>query len=168
MNEDAELHESEADLPRAGLLRRLAALVYDAFLVAAIWMLLGYIVVAIFGTESNQVVNEQVQTDPIQDVILFTLMVASCTGFYLYFWLRSGQTLGMLAWRLRLEDRDGSLVTPVQGLKRFFAAWPAFFCLGIGYFWLYFDGNGDTLHDRLCRTRVVLVPRSKRPLDKPL
>ncbi len=168
MSESPEQEDINAELPRAGLLRRLAALLYDAFLVAAIWMLLGYIVVAIFGTESNQVINEQVQTDPVQDFVLFTLMVASCTGFYLYFWLRSGQTLGMLAWRLRLENIDGTLVTPTQGLKRFIAAWPAFFCLGIGYFWLYFDANRDTLHDRLCKTRVVLVPRSKRPLDKPL
>lgn len=151
-------------LPRAGLFRRLAALLYDSFLVAAIWMLLGYVVLAFFGADSNQVVNERVETDPLQDFILFTMMVLSCSGFYLYFWMRSGQTLGMLAWRMRLEDLDGQLLRPGQALLRFLAAWPSFFCLGLGYLWLYVDINGDTLHDRLCKTRVVLVPREKRPL----
>ena len=43
--------EKPADFPVAGLWRRLAALLYDGFLVAAIWMVLGYLIQFAFGTE---------------------------------------------------------------------------------------------------------------------
>lgn len=144
-------------------MRRLAALLYDAFLVAAIWMLLGYLVQFIFGPESNQVVEGRVLTDPLQDAVLFCLMLGSSATFYCYFWMSRGQTLGMLAWRLKVQDHHGDIVTLRQALLRFALAWPAFLCAGLGYLWLYLDKNGDALHDRLSGTEVVLVPRSHRP-----
>ncbi|MBL6817311.1 MAG: RDD family protein, partial [Pseudomonadales bacterium] len=64
-------HESSEGLPAAGLWRRLAAMLYDGFLVVAIWMVLGYFIQFVFGTETNQVVNGRVETDPIQDTVLF-------------------------------------------------------------------------------------------------
>lgn len=155
--------ENTTAYPRAGLWRRLAALLYDGFLVAAIWMFLGYIVQFIFGVDSNQLVDGRVQTDPIQDVVLFTLMLGSAAGFYCYFWLRSGQTLGMLAWRLQVQNRHGGKLSLQQALWRFVLAWPAFFAAGLGYLWLYLDSNKDAVHDRLSGTKVVLVPRTHRP-----
>ena len=149
--------------PRAGLLRRLAALLYDGFLVAAIWMLLGYSLQFIVGSNSNQLVNGVVQTDPLIDNILFLLMLASSSGFYIWFWTRSGQTLGMIAWSIKLVANDGNLITVRQGIIRFLAAWPAFFMFGLGYLWLYIDPNGDTLHDKLSNSKVIVVPKSHRP-----
>lgn len=150
-------------LPSAGLLRRLAALLYDAFLVASIWMLVGFLVQLVFGPDTSQLVDGRVQTDALQGNILFVLMLASCSGFYLWFWTRSGQTLGMIAWRIKLVDRHGQLITVQQGIVRLIAAWPAFFLLGLGYLWLYVDPDGDALHDRFSKTRVVIVPKSQRP-----
>ena len=97
MTEVKQVNEASEPLPTAGLMRRLAALLYDGFLVAAIWMVLGFILQLIVGTQSNQLVDGVVQTDPILDAILFTIMVASGSGFYIWFWIRSGQTLGMIA-----------------------------------------------------------------------
>ena len=144
-------------------MRRLAALLYDAFLVAAIWMLLGYLLQFIFGPDSNQVVDGRVITNPVQDAVLFSLMLASSATFYCYFWMRNGQTLGMLAWRLKLQNHRGEIIPLRQALLRFVLAWPAFLCAGLGYLWLYLDSEGDALHDRLSGTEVVLVPRSHRP-----
>jgi len=67
---------------RAGLLRRLEALLYDGFLVAAIWMLLGFIMQLIFGPDINQLIDGQVQTNPLIDNILFLLMLATSSGFF--------------------------------------------------------------------------------------
>jgi uncharacterized RDD family membrane protein YckC len=152
-----------AQLPAAGLWRRLAALLYDGFLVVAIWFLLGYIMQFIFGSDSNQLVDGQVQTDPLQDTLLFILMMGSALGFYGFFWIRSGQTLGMIAWRIRTQTADGRLISPGQALLRWLLAWPAFACGGLGYLWLLLDRNGDAAHDRLSGTRVVLLPKSHRP-----
>lgn len=145
----------------AGLLRRLAALLYDAFLVLAIWMALGFAAQFIAGVETNRVIDGRVQTDPVFGLLLFALMCASAAAFYVWFWTRGGQTLGMLAWRIRAQSRDGSPMTVRQALLRFLCAWPSFFLFGLGYLWLYFDPQGDAAHDRLSKTRVVLLPRCK-------
>ncbi len=158
-----ELTEPQSDLPRAGLLRRLAALLYDGCLVAAIWIALGFTLQLLFGSDSNQLVDGVVQTNPVADTVLFLLMVASGSGFYIWFWTQSGQTLGMIAWRIRVESRNGGLINFQQGVIRYIAAWPAFFLFGLGYVWLYLDRHRDTAHDKLSASKVVLLPKSYRP-----
>lgn len=160
---DNNVPASEALLPSAGLWRRIAALLYDAFLVFAIWMVLGFVLQFIVGTDTSQLVDGRVQTDPVLNVIVFLGEVGSASGFYIWFWMRTGQTLGMIAWRIKAVSRDGSLMSLQQGALRWLLAWPAFFCLGIGYLWRYFDANGDALHDKYSGTRVVLLPNGSRP-----
>ena len=126
-------------------------------------MLLGYIVQFAFGVDSNQIIDGRVQTNPIQDAVLFSLMLGSSFGFYAYFWIRSGQTLGMIAWRLKMVRLDNQLVSLRDALHRYILAWPAFLLLGIGYLWLFVDAEGDGAHDKLSKTKVLLVPRSHRP-----
>ncbi|OGT74326.1 MAG: hypothetical protein A3H44_00390 [Gammaproteobacteria bacterium RIFCSPLOWO2_02_FULL_57_10] len=147
----------------AGLLRRLAALLYDAFLVFAIWMVMGFAVQFIVGPDTSQLVDGRVVTNPVLDVIIFAGEAGSAATFYIWFWMRTGQTLGMIAWRIKTVSATGGLVSFQQGLLRFLLAWPAFFCLGLGYLWLYVDPNGDALHDKLSGTRVLLLPKSARP-----
>jgi uncharacterized RDD family membrane protein YckC len=154
-----------ADLPRAKLMRRLAALLYDGFLVFAIWMLIGFILQLVVGPDTNELVDGVVKTNPVTSALLFTLMVISASGFYLWFWQKNGQTLGMMSWRIKLVTTDNQLVDLKYGLVRYFLAWPSFFCAGIGYFWLYLDSEGDALHDKLSHTKVVVVPKSHRPLN---
>lgn len=150
-------------LPSAGLWRRLAALLYDAFLVFSIWMVLGFALQFLVGPNTNHLVDGRVQTDPVLSVILFVAMVCSAAGFYIWFWMRTGQTLGMIAWRIKAVSRSGSLMTLQQGVLRWVLAWPAFFLFGIGYLWRYIDPNGDALHDIYSGTRVVLLPKGSRP-----
>lgn len=155
---------AEITPPIAGLLRRLAALLYDAFLVAAIWMLLAFILQLFVGTETNQLVDGRVETDPVLDAILFTLMVISCTGFYLLFWTKSGQTTGMIAWRIKAVQENGQAITVKQGLIRFFVAWPSMLLLGIGFLCLLWDREAGTFHDRVSATKVIIIPKAQRPL----
>lgn len=154
---------AEALLPSAGLWRRLAALLYDAFLVAAIWMAFGFLLQFIVGPDTSQLVDGRVQTDPVLDVIVFLVEVGSAAGFYLWFWTHTGQTLGMIAWRIKAVSRAGGLMSVQQGVLRWGLAWPAFFLLGGGYLWRYVDANRDALHDKLSGTRVVLLPKGSRP-----
>ncbi len=156
---------NHASFPRAGLLRRLAALLYDGFLVAALWMLIGFCIQIIVGPDSNRLVDGVVETNPWVDAVTFLLMVASASGFYIWFWIKSGQTLGMVSWRLKVLSTDNKLLTAPQAALRFFLAWPAFFALGAGYLWLYVDKNKDAAHDRLSKSKVVLVPKSHRPFN---
>lgn len=148
---------------KAGLLRRLAALLYDGFLVFSLWMILGYAIQAILGVETNQVVDGKPVTSTFADILYFTMEAASASTFYIWFWRRTGQTLGMIAWRIKATSADGSVMTMQQAAIRFVLAWPSFFCFGIGFLWLYFDKNHDALHDKLSGTQVLLLPKSARP-----
>jgi len=152
-----------ADNPSAGLGRRLAAMLYDGFLVVSIWFLLGFLMQLVFGGTGNEMVDGEVQTDPLRSGILFTLMMLSSWGFYAWFWTRSGQTLGMIAWRIRTESSHGGLISGPQTVFRWLLAWPSFFFLGVGYLWIYIDPDGNALHDRYSGSRVVLLPKSHVP-----
>ena len=142
---------------RAGLLRRMAALLYDSFLIGAIWLILGYVIQFMFQFKSNQVVNGIVETDSLVNAITFLMMLLSSSSFYLYFWRRGGQTLGMMSWKLKIISKSCDPITIRQGIIRFLCAWPSFFCLGLGYIWLYFDPENDTVHDKLSKTFIAFV-----------
>lgn len=151
------------EYPRAGLLRRMAALLYDAFLVAALWMSLGFVLQMIFGTDTSQLVDGRVVVDPLYQTLVFAMMVSSAATFYIWFWHRTGQTLGMIAWRIKVLSLDNNHLSLKQGLIRFFAAWPAFWIGGLGYLWMYIDKDGDALHEKFSRSKTVLLPKGSRP-----
>jgi len=80
---------------------------------------------------------------------------------YLYFalaWVRTGQTLGLKAWRLRVERRDGARLTWGDTLRRFLAGGLALLPLGLGLLWVLVDRERLAWHDRLSATRVVRLP----------
>lgn len=158
--------EEIAVLPRAGLLRRLAALLYDMFLVAAIWLCAGYIILFVFGLfadNTSELVDGTVVTHPVLSALQLLMMVSTAMWFYIWFWRRTGQTLGMIAWRIRALRLDNQPITLRQGLIRFVLAWPAFWGFGLGYLWMYVDSNHDAIHEKLSATKTVVLPKHARP-----
>jgi uncharacterized RDD family membrane protein YckC len=158
--------EELAALPRAGLLRRLAALLYDMFLVAAMWLCLGYVIIFGFGffaENTSELVDGQIVTHPILSFLQLVMMVSTVTGFYVWFWHRTGQTLGMIAWRIRALSVDNQPLSLRQGLLRFVLAWPSFWLLGAGYLWIFIDRQRDALHEKLSASKTVLLPKHARP-----
>jgi len=78
---------------------------------------------------------------------MFILVVFA--AYFLWCWLRGGQTLAMKAWRVRLVD-----VTPRKAVLRFLLALALF---PVSILWALFDRDRQFLHDRLAGTRLVLV-----------
>ena len=70
-------------------------------------------------------------------------------AYFLWSWLRGGQTLAMKAWRIRLID-----ITPASALLRLILA-AILVPTGISLIWALFDRDRQFLHDRLARTRLV-------------
>ena len=68
-------------------------------------------------------------------------------AYFLWCWLRGGQTLAMKAWHIRLVD-----VTPQRALIRLVLAG---MLLPISVVWAVFDRDRQFLHDRLAGTRLV-------------
>ena len=75
--------------------------------------------------------------------------------YFLWCWLRGGQTLPMKTWKIRITSEDGKNISAGQGAIRYLAAWFSLLCLGSGFLWAIFDSDGQFLHDRLAGTRVT-------------
>jgi uncharacterized RDD family membrane protein YckC len=133
----------------AGLFRRLAAMVYDLFLLFALFMLVGFVGVGIAGGEVEH---------PLFRLTVLLVPVI----FYGYFWRKTGQTLGMLAWRIRVQTPQGEPVNLKQTLLRLLGGLLSWSCLGLGYFWLFFDQDKRTWPDLLSGTQVVVIPKNKK------
>lgn len=89
---------------------------------------------------------------------LFQLWLLLVLGLYFgYCWTRTGQTLAMKTWRIRLQRRDGALLTPRQAAFRFVTACWTLLPLGLGFWWALLDRDRQFLHDRLAGTRIVKV-----------
>ena len=109
---------SVASVALAGLPRRLAAIVYDSLLligvlIGATALALG-LVVAIIGGAAFKAHNPLAGNPFLQTYLLLV-----CFFFYGGFWTHGGQTLGMRAWRLRLQRRDSRDISWWQALLRF-------------------------------------------------
>jgi uncharacterized RDD family membrane protein YckC len=140
----------------AGFGRRFAALIYDGFLLAALLMI--YTGVILIFTR-RAVLPENYGAW----VHLYRAgLIAVIAAYYVLNWIRSGQTLGMRAWHLRVVSDAGSRLNTTSALLRFlcgFLAWPP---AALGVLWLYLDPDRLAIHDRLSRTRVVRVERRAR------
>jgi uncharacterized RDD family membrane protein YckC len=130
------------ELPRSGLGLRLLAMFYDSLLLFS--ALLVATALALLATRGTLHYH-----NPFFRTFLFLI----CFGFYTWFWLHGGQTLGMRAWRLRVQRLDGKPITIWQALLRSLA------CAGLGFLWMLIDRNRMTWHDRFSETVIVRLPK---------
>lgn len=167
-----------ASVQSAGPLRRIGAFVYDTLLVAALLML----TTALFLPFTRGRIASELGWVFYGYRIALVAVMAS---FFVFFWTAKGRTLGMQAWRLRIERLDGSLPTVRDALMRLLFAlvpWlPALVAIVIGIqlkwplatrigYWLFvlvlvnyaiarFDASGRSWHDRFLQTRIRLIPK---------
>lgn len=139
----------------AGFLRRAASLIYDAFLLAALLMI--FTGGALFLTHGAAILPE---TAGGWVYVYRAGLVAVIAGYYIINWLRSGQTLGMRAWRLRAVNDAGNRMSLRAALLRSFFGFFAWAPAALGVLWLYLDPEHLALHDRFSRTRVVRLTSS--------
>lgn len=76
--------------------------------------------------------------------------------FFTSFWAHGGQTLGMRAWRIKLEREDGDAAGWRDALLRLCACLLSWLPAGMGFLWVVIDKGGRTWHGRLSHTRMVL------------
>ena len=135
-----------------GLARRLAAMLYDWLLLFALMLVATSLITLPLGMPSGiGLVSFQAFT--------FILIPA---GFFIGFWVRGGQTLGMRSWRIKLVTESGQPLRLSSAVLRLLAALLSLLPCGLGFIWMLFDADRLAWHDRLSRTRMVMVvARSK-------
>ncbi|MDK1289193.1 RDD family protein [Pseudoalteromonas umbrosa] len=152
--------------PRAGFNRRVASLIYDALVVIAFAMLTtvvflglvqGMISLGWYSLEGHEDVSALIQSTPALYYSRSSLLVIVSVSFFSYFWTKSGQTIGMRAWRLKVQNPNGQLLTWPQAILRSLAA-----LLGLGNLLVLFDiKHKRALQDLLCRTEVLVLSKEE-------
>ena len=142
------------------LFRRLAAWFYDILVVTAVLMLAGGIAMAIISLLLHfNILNldpfEDVSTYLTQHIIassIYTLYLCCViVGFYTYFWTHGGQTLGMRAWKLKLQNKDG---TPIKLSQAFIRVTTAI--LGFGNL-LAFNTKRRAFQDIMSQCEMIVT-----------
>tara|TARA_B110000495_G_C23039778_1_gene622795 strand:+ start:315 stop:815 length:501 start_codon:yes stop_codon:yes gene_type:complete len=148
--------------PRAGFRRRMASWLYDLLLAVAVYMTAGAASFLIISLLVHFTVFDLQGYEHLSDTITNTywLLLPNelwklgwVAFFFVWFWSKSGQTLGMKAWRLKVQNQDGSLMTKTTAMKRLLPT-----LLGLGNFAVLVDRkNKLSIQDRLTDTEVVLL-----------
>lgn len=79
-------------------------------------------------------------------------------GYYGYLEGERGQTLGKQVLNIKVVDQNtGAFIGVGRGVGRYFARWiSAIPCL-LGFFWMIWDGESQTWHDKIVSNRVVVA-----------
>lgn len=132
----------------APLWPRFGAAVYDGMLLFGLCFIASWIFVTTLGdaTHGGRRIAHQ------------AWLLIVCGGYFLFCWRRSGQTLGMKTWGLRLVGADGGKVPTGRALARYGLAIAGLIGAGAGFVWAFIDRDRQFLHDRLLGTRIVRAP----------
>ncbi len=120
-------------------------MVYESFLLCGVAFFAGLLFLGVTGSTPGGWPRHAFQ------VYLFLVIGLYFAGS----WRRSGQTLAMKTWSLRLVGADGARITLRQAMLRYACAWPCLALVGIGIIYALFDRERQFLHDRLAGTKIV-------------
>lgn len=156
--------EHAAAFPRAGFLRRLAAMVYDLLvavavgMVAAMAMILTLVILlenGVLDKQGYEHTSELIQQSMLYKVIIQIWVGGWVLGFFLWFWRNGGQTIGMRAWRMRLFSTNDQPFTYYRALFRVLASLG-----GLGTLLVLLDvKHKQSLQDRLAKTEMLVLTK---------
>lgn len=138
--------DPECRLRLAPLGMRLLSLAYEGVLLFGILFVASYLFVGL---------ARDAQTG-MPRLVFQVYVLAVCGAYFVFCWARSGQTLPMKTWRIRLVTEQGKPLAVGRAFQRYLLAVPSVLS-GIGVLWALVDRDRQFLHDRLAKTRIVRV-----------
>ena len=145
------------------LLRRFAAMVYDTLLITAISILYGAVMTGInVAVKGVPEMGERISWG-VFGVVVFVGWLFTLGLFFCYFWHKSGQTLGMKTWRMKIvNDDDLNCPSYLKCALRILCAPISLLLCGAGYWLMYTNPERQTLHDKISKTRTLLLSKEKQ------
>ncbi|WP_158584207.1 RDD family protein [Salinibius halmophilus] len=147
------------------LVVRLLAIVYETLVIGALIMLYAFaaealmVLLQLTPAPSAELHDATYSQHPLYFVGLFTFIWL----YFAFFWRRSGQTVAMQAWRLKLTNARGdSRPTWLQTFIRFLAAIVSLLLLGSGYLIALLRSDKKTLPDLLSDTELVRLEKKPK------
>ena len=130
-------------------------MVYDGLLLLALLMIITACFLPFTGGEAVRW-----QTFPLLTLLYWPVLAGAVVVYFGMPWTARGQTLGMASWRIRVQRDDGYLLTWRDVVVRLGASVLSWVPAGLGWVWALCDGERRAWHDRLSRSRVVLLPKA--------
>jgi uncharacterized RDD family membrane protein YckC len=132
--------------------RRLGSLLYEALVILALAIFLFLLPLAVFSGVSHLMPGPGVLW-----LYLFLLLGI----YFIWCWVKAGQTLAMKTWRLWVVDaRTSRRLRPLQAVVRYGMGW-LFWPTGLALLWSFLDPDAQFLHDRIAGSRIVYKPKPK-------
>jgi uncharacterized RDD family membrane protein YckC len=131
--------------------------------------IVGTIIAALFGDPAGVMWR----SDPeVTNYFIFRASLAGALSFAItlayYVYLHgspSGQTVGKKVMGIRVVGfADGAPIGHGRAALRYIGTILSAIPLGLGYFWMLWDDQKQTWHDKIATT--VVVPESAAPVDK--
>ncbi|VUT24830.1 MAG: RDD family protein [Candidatus Methanolliviera sp. GoM_asphalt] len=123
----------EGIIEKAGVGRRFVSYLIDAIILVIVGAVLGL---------TGEIVGSVMST-------------AISVAYFTYLFGR-GQTLGMMAMKIKLTRTDGTYpIGYTRGLLRYVGTIISALVIGIGYLWIVIDKDNQGWHDKIADTYVV-------------
>lgn len=156
-NDPKAYPSAEAEFPRAGFARRIGALLYDLLVIAAVLMLAAGVALALVAFMVSlgliTLTDGADHASVLEGNWLYRIyLIAVIFWFYAGFWVRGGQTLGMRAWRLRVQNLDSSAITWRQAGIRFITS-----VFGLSNLGALLSDDNTAWHDKAANCEVVVL-----------
>ena len=127
-----------------------AAFIYDLLIVAALSVLLSALFVVMAG--------EGFQEKSDWRLLFQGSWLAMVLAYWGISWLKTGQTIGMTAWHLKVVRHDEHSVTPSDVVRRLLFATINACCLNIGWFGYLLPTPRSTT-DHFSDTRIIRIEK---------
>jgi len=83
------------------------------------------------------------------------IWVVAFFGYYVYFWTKSGQTIGKQVMKIKVVTTDGKLLDYTKAIIRVVGYWVSGAVLAIGFLWVLWDPEQQGWHDKIAGTYVI-------------
>ena len=130
-----------AQIKAPSLIKIGACLIYEALTIIALCFACALVYIWLVGDA----------TQGIKRYFLQLFLWLSIGIYFIRCWLKTGQTLAMQAWHLKLVSHDKQLLTIRLATTRYVLATLSFMLLGLGFLWAAIDRDTLFLHDRILK-----------------
>lgn len=147
LSQTADLNKDK--LAKPSLFKLAACFMYDLLVVAAISLMAAAVFIALLGDATHGIKRYALQ--------LFLWLIVG--AYFVWCWHKTGQTLAMQTWRLKIVNQHNQLLGMPILFKRYVLATMSLMLLGLGFLWVIIDRDKLYLHDRLLNSKIVFIPR---------
>ena len=154
----------------AGFASRLLAMIIDAVILVLVYIGLTWFISVsvkllpigrVFGFSLSALLGQEGSGQLVSTETVIAVFTLSTIIYYVFFWMMTGQTLGMIFLGLRVVTIEGRRLTVWRAIIKFIgfiiAALPFF----LGFAWILVDNRRQGWHDKIAGTYVAYVWAAK-------